>query len=778
MPARQPPPPPAEPAMSPEALSAAQALRRRAEAALDGKTDASAIALSHQETARQLHELQVHQIELEMQNEELRRAQQALETSKASYLDLYDHAPVGYLSISDKGLITRANRTAAHLLGTTSSQLVLQPLSQFIARDDQTAYYQVRKLTLTTQQTQTREIRMVRPNGQHFYAQLIATRVDDDTGVPALRVMLSDFTERQVAQERLGLAASVFDNAREGIMITDTGGKIVEINAAFSHITGYSRSEVVGNSPRLLSSGRHSKAFYEAMWTHLLNKGHWYGEVWNRRKNGEVYAELQNITSVHDAQGATTHYVALFSDVTNFKAHQAQMEHLAHYDLLTDLPNRALLADRLRQSMAQTMRRGDLLGVAYLDLDSFKTVNDTHGHEVGDKLLVALSARMKDALRDGDTLARIGGDEFVAVLTDLADVTASLPMLERLLAAANQATQLDDLHLQVSASLGVTFYPQTDITEPDQLLRQADQAMYQAKQSGKNRYHLFDTLHDRSVRGHHEGLERIRQALAQQELVLYYQPKVNMRTGEAFGAEALIRWQHPEKGLLPPAEFLPLIDNDPLAIEVGEWVIDTALAQMARWQAAGFEPQVSVNVGALQLQQSGFVDRLRSLMQRHPTVKPEKFMLEMLETSALQDIGYASRVIEDCHKLGVVFALDDFGTGYSSLTYLKLLRVAVLKIDQSFVRDMLSDPDDLSILRGVISLASAFGRQVIAEGVETIAHGSALLQLGCDQAQGYGIARPMPADALPAWVASWQPDTTWGGASAAASARSEARAFI
>jgi len=324
--------------------------------------------------------------------------------------------------------------------------------------------------------------------------------------------------------------------------------------------------------------------------------------------------------------------------------------------------------------------------------------------------------------------------------------------------------------------MGMTFYPQTETMGADQLLRQADQAMYQAKLTGKNRYYLFDQERDRSMRGHHEGLERIRQALTSGELVLHYQPKVNMRTGIVFGAEALIRWQHPQKGLLPPAEFLPLIETDPLAVEVGEWVMDTALAQLAHWQTTGFCTQVSVNVGALQLQQPNFVARLGAILQRYPTVKPEQFMLEMLETSALQDIGYASQVIEDCHQLGVSFALDDFGTGYSSLTYLKRLRVAVLKIDQSFVRDMLNDPDDLSILQGVISLASAFHRQVIAEGVETIAHGSMLLQLGCDQAQGYGIARPMPADALPAWVASWQPDTTWGSASAGAGAGANASA--
>ncbi|MBB1076702.1 EAL domain-containing protein, partial [Rhodoferax sp. 4810] len=713
---------------------------------------------------RTLHELHVHQVELEMQNQELRRAQTALEASRTAYADLYDQAPVGYVTLSESGRMLQVNLMAAQLLGTKRQDLMNKPLSDFVTRSSQDAYYLLRKQSQHSTEAHTAELQLHAANGTPFWAELVATAAHDD-GVPAmLRVVLTDISQRKAAQERLYLAASVFAQAREGIMITDTLGHILDVNAAFSHITGYSRSEVLGKTPRILSSGRHSAAHFASMWQDLIHKGHWYGEVWNRRKNGEIYAELQTVTAVRDANGDPTHYVALFSDITTYKAQQTQLEHIAHYDLLTDLPNRALLADRLRQSMAQTTRRGDLLGVAYLDLDNFKAINDAHGHEVGDQLLVALANRMKDALRDGDTLARLGGDEFVAVLIDLADPAASLPMIRRLLAAACQPFQVDGLTLQVSASLGVTFFPQTDVTEPDQLLRQADQAMYQAKQAGRNRYHLFDAEQDRNVRGHHEGLERIRLALEQHELVLHYQPKVNMRTGEVFGAEALIRWQHPQKGLLSPLEFLPLIESDPLAIEVGEWVMDTALAQMVQWQAAGFEPQVSVNVGAQQLQHPDFVARLLGIMARYPTIKPEKFMLEMLETSALLDIGYASQVIEDCHQLGVAFALDDFGTGYSSLTYLKRLRVAVLKIDQSFVRDMLSDPDDLSILQGVISLAGAFGRQVIAEGVETIAHGSALLQLGCDQAQGYGVARPMPAADLPAWAATWQPDAAWASA--------------
>jgi diguanylate cyclase (GGDEF)-like protein/PAS domain S-box-containing protein len=567
--------------------------------------------------------------------------------------------------------------------------------------------------------------------------------------------------ERRQAQEKLQLAAGVFTHAREAIMITGPDSNIMDVNATFTRITGYTREESLGQNPRMLSSGRQGTEFYAALWQSLSTEGYWSGEIWNRRKSGEVYAVMQTISAVRDAQGNAQHFVALFSDITAIKEHQSQLEHIAHFDALTNLPNRVLLADRLQQAMAQAQRRGQQLAVAYLDLDGFKAINDRHGHEAGDQVLIALAQRMKDALREGDTLARLGGDEFVAVLIDLEDTSASVPLLNRLLAAAALPVPVGELSLQVSASLGVTFFPQTQEIEADQLLRQADQAMYQAKVAGKNRYHVFDAEQDSSIRGHHESLERIRLALARGEFVLHYQPKVNMRSGQVVGAEALIRWQHPERGLLPPGTFLPVIEDNPMAVDVGEWVIGAALTQIAAWRATGLDLPVSVNIGARQLQQADFVERLQAILARHPQVHPGCIELEVLETSALADMAQVSQVIEDCAQMGVKFALDDFGTGYSSLTYLKRLRVALLKIDQSFVRDMLDDPDDLAILQGVIGLAAAFKREVIAEGVETVEHGTALLHLGCELAQGYGIARPMPPEQMPAWAATWQPDTAW-----------------
>jgi diguanylate cyclase (GGDEF)-like protein/PAS domain S-box-containing protein len=601
-----------------------------------------------------------------------------------------------------------------------------------------------------------------RKNGEIYWEDCQISPVRDASGVITNYVAVkTDITERKAAQEKIQLAASVFASAREGIAITTLDGTFIDINDAFTRITGYSRAEVLGKHSRMLNSGLQSKEFYQAMWQQLADKGHWYGEIWNRRKSGEVYAEMLTISTVPDVQGKAKHYVALFSDITALKEHQKELDHIAHYDVLTGLPNRVLLADRLRQGMTQSVRRSQQLAVIFLDLDGFKVINDTHGHEAGDLLLMTVAKRMKHALRDGDTLARIGGDEFVAVLMDMNDTASSMPLLNRLLEAAAQPVQLLNVALKVSASLGVTFYPQTFDIDAEQLLRQADQAMYQAKLAGKNRFHLFDTAQDSGLRNHHESLKGIRQALLSEELVLHYQPKVNMRTGQIIGAEALIRWQHPEQGLQMPASFLPTIEDHPLAIDVGEWVIDTALTQLETWHAQGFDIAVSVNVGARQLQQINFVTRLREILARHPNVRPGSLALEVLETSALEDIAGVSLVIKQCTEMGVEFALDDFGTGYSSLTYLKRLPVTILKMDQSFVRDMLIDPDDLAILEGVIGLARAFQRQVIAEGVETIAHGVQLIKLGCYLAQGFGIARPMPAQDLPRWAAQWQPDPAW-----------------
>ena len=582
-----------------------------------------------------------------------------------------------------------------------------------------------------------------------------------DGQIGGIIIFSEDVTAKRQAEERLRLAASVFASAREGITITDPDGTILDVNEAFTRITGYSREEVLGQNPRLLKSGLQSEEFYKKMWGTLARDGHWSGEIWNRSKSGDIYPEMLSVHAIRNANGKTTQYVALFSDITESKKQQQELENMAHYDALTGLPNRVLFADRLRQAMAQAHRSKRLLAVAYFDLDGFKTINDRYGQAVGDGLLTAMAFRMKRVMREGDTLARLGGDEFAAVMLDLHDTESCAHSLNRLLAAASKEAQIGEFPIRVSASAGVTFYPQAEEVDAEVLLRQAGQAMYQAKLTGKNRYHSFDPSEDLIARSRHENLEHIRKALVARQFVLYYQPKVNMRTGKVVGAEALMRWQHPERGLLPPGMFLPNIEDHLLSVELGEWMIENVLTQMDAWYAARLDLPISVNVSAFELQQPDFADRLRARLAAHPLIKPSSLELEVLETSALQDVVQASQVLNVCREIGVSIGLDDFGTGYSSLTYLKRLPANVLKIDQSFVRDMLEEPDNLTILEGVLGLAAAFRRDVIAEGVETVEHGLMLLHMGCELAQGYGIARPMPADELAGWIASWHPDPRW-----------------
>lgn len=699
----------------------------------------------------------------EIRNLQRQRAEATLRESERKMSVILESVDA-YIYLKDKqGRYLFANRPVLDLFNASLAQVVGQGDERFFDAETAAKLRDNDNRVLIDGETLRREEtnRSLKDGHDATYLSVKLPLRNEAGEIYALCGISTDITERKQAEQKLQLAASVFTHAREGIMITDPDGTIIEVNEAFSQITGYARAEVIGRNPRLLKSGQHSVEFYALMWRGLLENGYWYGEIWNRRKNGELLAEMQTISALRDAQGQVKQYVSLFSDITRIKEHERELEHIAHYDALTGLPNRVFLADRLHQAMAQAIRRNQKLAVVYLDLDGFKAVNDRFGHDAGDQLLITVSNRMKQTLREGDTLARIGGDEFVAVLLDLTDIEASLPMLARLLAAAAETVPWDSHLLQVSASVGVTYYPQTEEADADQLIRQADQAMYQAKVSGKNRFHLFDADQDRSIRGHHESLERIRRALIEREFVLYYQPKVNMRLGTLVGAEALIRWRHPIRGLMAPGEFLPVIEDHSLAIELGEWVLENALSQIEQWRAIGLDIPVSVNIGARQLQQSDFAERLRRILAAHPGIGPNQLELEVLETSALEDLAHVSRVISACLELGVSFALDDFGTGYSSLTYLKRLPVAQIKIDQSFVRDMLHDPDDLAIVESVLGLASAFRRKPIAEGVETLEHGEMLLQLGCELAQGYGIARPMPANELPAWATVWKPFPNW-----------------
>lgn len=442
-----------------------------------------------------------------------------------------------------------------------------------------------------------------------------------------------------------------------------------------------------------------------------------------------------------------------------------RLERMAFYDELTGLPNRALLSDRMRQSMAECRRRsGSRLAVCCFDLDGFKEINDRWGHAIGDQLLFEVALRLRRCVRANDTVARLGGDEFVAIFNDLDDESGACEVVSRLIRCLGEPCSIGPARLKVALSVGITLYPSGTADEPDALLRQADQAMYEAKRNGKNRMQFFDIESERFLRERQTHYDRLVEALARGEFRLHYQPKVDLRSGQATGVEALLRWQHPQRGLLPPSDFLPVIESSELTLPVGEWIIHEALRQQQRWRAQGVRMRISVNLFALHLQRPDFVERLRDILQVYPDSEPGMLELEVVETTALEDLDEITERIRGCMELGVDFALDDFGTGYSSLTYLRELPAGQVKIDRSFVRDMLESASDRALVESIVGMAHTLGRQVVAEGVETLAHGVPLIRCGCDWAQGYGIARPMPPEKLPGWLATWSMPTVWAEA--------------
>jgi diguanylate cyclase (GGDEF)-like protein/PAS domain S-box-containing protein len=693
---------------------------------------------------------------------QLRKSQISLQKSERRLSRHIENTPLGCISWDRNLICTEWNKSAEKIFGYSENEAIGNKAADLIllpelSNELGTFFSQLLEQNNSGHNTN----KNLTKDGRTIICEWHNTPIiENDGSITGVSSLVQEVTQRKYLEDKLTQAASVFSHAHEGMIITNSSGIITDVNKAFEAITGFKHNEVIGKKSSFLSNRQQSPLLYRQLWSSLKKKGYWSGEVWNKRKNNEIFPEQLTVSTIHDEQGIVKSYLAVFTDITEIKKHQSQLEHMAHYDGLTNLPNRILLADRLNQAISHSKRYNKNLALAFLDLDGFKEINDTHGHSLGDELLVLLSHRIQDVLRDCDTLSRFGGDEFVIILADLENPQDYKVALERILKAASKPFNVNDVLLKVSASIGVTFYP-TDKVDPEQLIRHADQAMYIAKLKGKNCYHLFDIESEDAIKKHSKDIHDIAIALQQREFVLYYQPKVNMRTGDIIGAEALIRWQHPKQGLLPPLEFLPLIENHRLNIEIGEWVIDESLRQVAKWQKQGLNIPISVNIDALQLQQNDFPDRLATLLNEHPDVDPSVLQLEVLESSAFGDIMDVSQIMHNCVDLGVNFAIDDFGTGYSSLTYLRRLPADLIKIDQTFVRDMLIDPEDKAIVVGVVALATSFNSKVIAEGVETIEHGAALLEIGCELAQGYGIARPMPADEIPRWVTNWQPDTSW-----------------
>jgi diguanylate cyclase (GGDEF)-like protein/PAS domain S-box-containing protein len=699
----------------------------------------------------------------ERQRQQVEAMSKVLGEKEQRLRSVVDTAPDAIVQADANGLVIGWNEGANKLFGYTSGEMLGQSVNRLMPQrlnlTHDLAMSRLRDGTEPHLLGKVLELVGLRKNGVEFPIELVLGSWAAADGAHYSAV-IRDVSDRKRAESGLRLAASVYANSYEGIVICAPDKSIVDVNPAFTRITGYPRDDVIGRTPKLLASGKHDAAFYQQMWASVLEHDFWQGEVCNRRNNGELYTEILSLSVIRDSAGNLQHYIGVFSDISLLKAHEEELYRIAHFDLLTGVPNRRLLLDRLGLALARARRSGRSLAVCYLDLDGFKSVNDRFGHDGGDKLLVEMTKRLRLVLRTDDTLARLGGDEFVLLLTDLTGPQESQLALDRVLDVIREPVEIEGQSVAVSASVGVTIYP-ADEADADVLLRHADQAMYLAKETGKNSYHFFDPVHDRLVQTQRHYMQRLGEALENKEFVLYFQPKANLVNGDIVGFEALIRWQHPEKGLLPPGEFLHFMDGSELEVLVGEWVIDTVLTQMASWSRAGIACKVSANISADHLLRDNFADRLHRILERHPEVAAERLELEILETAALADMKKAVETITQCRKIGVQFALDDFGTGYSSLTYFLNLPVQLLKIDQSFVRVMLEDPGGLGIVESVVRLAQAFNRPVIAEGVETLNHGAMLLHFGCQLAQGYGISRPMPADQVEAWLKTWQVGQSW-----------------
>ncbi|BCX67002.1 MULTISPECIES: putative bifunctional diguanylate cyclase/phosphodiesterase [Pseudomonas] len=542
---------------------------------------------------------------------------------------------------------------------------------------------------------------------------------------------------------------------------TDLTGRITHVNDQFCAISGYSREELLGQNHRMLNSGMHSAEFFVGMWRTIASGNVWKGEICNRTKDGSLYWVESTMVPVLDkATGRIERYLSIRFDISEKRQLLHSLQWRVGHDVLTGLPNRAFLSDLLDQALEFSRQEGIPLAVCMLDLDGFKAVNDGYGHASGDLLLVEVAKRLRGIVRGEDVVARLAGDEFVLVLRYVRDLPELRAALNRVLEAISAPYSLSGKDINVFASIGVTLFPH-DHEDAETLLRHADQAMYVAKQSGRKRFHLFDVSRDREVKATHQTVERVRQALAADELRLHYQPKVNMRHGEVVGFEALLRWEHPQQGIVPARAFLPLVEETDLIIDIGEWVMDQVLTQLDQWQQAGHDWPVSINIAARHFQRADFVERLKKVLARHARVAPQRLDLEIVESVAIENIQHVSDCLQACQALGVQFSLGDFGTGYSSLSYLKRLRTQTIKVDKSFVRDILQDGDDLALTTAIIGLARAFGRQVIAEGLESVEHGELLMRLGCDVAQGYFIARPMPPAEVPGWVAGFVVPLKW-----------------
>ncbi len=681
---------------------------------------------------------------------EQRQAVEAMKVSERKYRLLFEQANDGIFLQDATGFID-CNQQGARMYALTREEVIgrmpadLCPERQADGR--LSAEVAAEKIDAAMRgETPCFEWRSLHSSGNSFDVEVTLNRVEKG-GDTYLQAIVRDISERKQAEVDLRIAATAFES-QEGIMVTDVHHAILRVNHAFTEITGYTAADAVGRTPQFLNAGRHDAAFYKEMHESLRLEGKWQGEIWNRRKTGEAYPEWLMITAVKDDGGQTTHYVGTFTDITLRKTAEDEIKNLAFYDPLTRLPNRRLLLNRLQQALSSSTRSGKYGALLFIDLDNFKTLNDTLGHDIGDLLLQQVAKRLATCVREGDSVARLGGDEFVVMLEDLGEnsleaAAQAETVGEKILALLNQTSQLAGYKYLSTASIGIALFSghQSNI---DDLLKRADLAMYQSKASGRNTLRFFDPEMQAVVTTRVELETGLREALLKGQFLLYYQVQMDDKQ-RMTGAEALLRWQHPQRGLVAPIEFIPLAEDTGLILPLGQWVLEHACAQLAIWAA---RPEmahltIAVNVSAREFHDRDFVDQLMAILDR-TGADPKRLKLELTESLLLNDVEQIITKMMALRAKGVSFSLDDFGTGYSSLSYLKRLPLDQLKIDQSFIRDVLTDPNDSTIARTIIALGKTLGLAVIAEGVETEAQRDFLAACGCNAYQGYLYSRPLP----------------------------------
>ncbi|NIA56486.1 EAL domain-containing protein [Massilia sp. TW-1] len=661
-----------------------------------------------------------------------------------------DNVMFGILYVRERRVVS-TNRRFDELFGYAEGELVGDPIGVlFPTVDDYAQGLDAATPVLAGGSDFSDDRAFRRRDGSLFWCAVSGRALDPERHDEGSIWVFADITERRQAEEKLRLSATVLEHIADGVMVIDVHGRIVATNPAFTQITGYTESEAVGTHSNLTRMTGDDTGLHEALWADLAEMGFWRGEIHNRRKNGEAYLEWLTVSAVRDDHDAVTHYVCVFSDITKVKESQDKLDHLAHHDPLTGLPNRLLFHDRLQHAMVRAARDGSQLAVMFIDLDRFKTVNDTLGHHVGDELLKQVAGELIQCLREGDTLARLGGDEFIVLLEDVDGAQGARQVAEKLMQLFEGPVVVSDYELFVTGSVGISLFPR-DAVDMNVLIRNADVAMYQAKARGRNGYQLYAPSMDGdgAERLRMEGL--LRRAIERDEIRLHYQPQVDIETGRLTGAEALVRWHSPELGHVPPVRFIPLAEDIGFIGQLGAWVLEEACRQVVCWEAAGlYVPKIAVNLSGRQFDR-GSLAPLVARVLADTGLAPQRLQLEVTE-SVIMNTADALQYINDLHALGVELAIDDFGTGYSSLAYLKQLPVQTLKIDRSFIKDIPADKDDEAIAIAIVQLGKSLDLAVIGEGVETAEQAAFLLRHGCRRAQGYLYGRPMaPGELLDTW---------------------------